>query len=75
MELTAIISRDGAGYVALCPQLDIAGQGSSVELARDNLKEALALYSDSADSPEIRARERSDLFVTRIEIATKLDWV
>ena len=56
MELTAIIKRDGAGYVALCPQVDIAGQGSSVELARDNLKEALALFFESADSQEIRTR-------------------
>ena len=26
--LTAIIERDGEGYVALCPELDIASQGS-----------------------------------------------
>ena len=75
MELTAIIKRDGAGYVALCPQLDIASQGSSVEVARDNLKEALALFYEAADSQEIRTRERGDLFVTRIEIVTNLDWL
>ena len=75
MELTAIVNRDGAGYVALCPQLDIASQGSSVELARVNLKEALALFYETADSQEIRRRERGDLFVTRIEIATNLDWL
>lgn len=75
MELTAIIKRDGAGYVALCPQLDIASQGSSVELARDNLKEALALFFESADSQEIRTRERGDLFVTRVEIVTNPDWL
>ena len=70
MELTAIIKRDGAGYVALCPQVDIASQGSSVELARDNLKEALALFYEYADTQESRTRERGDLFVTRVEIAT-----
>jgi len=70
VELTAIIKRDGAGYVALCPEVDIASQGSSVELARDNLKEALALFYEYADTQEIRTRERGDLFVTRVEIAT-----
>jgi len=70
VELTAIIKHDGAGYVALCPEVDIASQGSSVELARDNLKEALALFYEYADTQEIRTRERGDLFVTRVEIAT-----
>ena len=41
--LTAIIERDGDGYVSLCPQLDIASQGDSVEHARGNLLEALEL--------------------------------
>ena len=44
-QLTAIIEREGDGYVALCPELDIASQGESVSEARDNLKEALELFS------------------------------
>ena len=31
--LTAIIGREGAGYVSLCPELDIASQGDTVEQA------------------------------------------
>lgn len=58
MELTAIMKRDGAGYFALCPRLDIASQGSSVELAQDNLKEALALFIETAAPQEIRRRVR-----------------
>ena len=27
MRLTAIIEREGAGFVSLCPELDIASQG------------------------------------------------
>lgn len=42
--LTAIIEREDDGYVALCPQLDIASQGGSVEEARENLRVALALF-------------------------------
>jgi hypothetical protein len=33
MKLTAIIEREGNGYVSLCPELDIASQGGSVEEA------------------------------------------
>src|SRR5215475_9112749 len=36
--LTAIIQREEDGYVALCPELDIASQGDTIEVARDNLR-------------------------------------
>lgn len=51
MKLTAIIEREGDGYVSLCPEVDIASQGDSVEEARDNLREALELFFETA-SPE-----------------------
>jgi predicted RNase H-like HicB family nuclease len=55
-QLTAIIEREGDGYVALCPELDIASQGDSVEEARANLQEALELFFESADPTEIDER-------------------
>ncbi len=45
MKFTAIIEREGDGYVSLCPQLDITSQGNTVEEARNNLQEALELFS------------------------------
>jgi len=36
--------REGNGFVALCPELDIASEGSSIEQARTNLVEALTLW-------------------------------
>ena len=51
MKLTAIIEREGDGYVSLCPELDIVSQGGSIEEARDNLREALELFFEAA-SPE-----------------------
>ena len=45
--LTAIIEREGDGYVALCPELDIASQGDTVEEARRNLTEALELFEET----------------------------
>ena len=47
-QLTAIIQREGDGYVALCPELDIASQGDTVSEARSNLKEALELFFETA---------------------------
>ena len=40
-QFTALIEREGNQYVALCPELDIASQGDTVEQARKNLHEAL----------------------------------
>ena len=56
MQLTTVIEREGDGYVALCPQLDIASQGDTVALARENLKEALELFFETADGEEIIRR-------------------
>lgn len=55
-QLTAIIEREDDGYVALCPELDIASQGATVEQARDNLVEALEGFFDVADPSEIQRR-------------------
>ena len=63
--LTAIIEREGADYVALCPELDIASQGETVEQARDNLAEAVELFLECADESEVQSRLKDEVFVTR----------
>lgn len=67
--LTAIVEREGDGYVALCPELDVATQGGSVTEARDNLAEALALFFETAPSEEVESRLRGEVYVTQIEVA------
>jgi predicted RNase H-like HicB family nuclease len=67
-QLTAIIEREDSGYVALCPELDIASQGDTVESARQNLIEALELFFESADPSEVARRLHSEVFVTRVEV-------
>lgn len=62
-EFTALIEREGDGYVSLCPELDIASQGSTVEEAKGNLIEAVSLFLDTADPSEIERRGHSELFV------------
>ena len=51
--LTAIIEREGDGYVALCRELEIASQGDTVPEARANLQEALELFFETASVREI----------------------
>jgi len=67
--LTAFIERAGDGYVALCPDVDIASQGLTVEEARDNLKEALELFFESAPPEEVSRRLAAEFYVTQVEVA------
>ena len=66
--LTAIIEREGDGYVALCPELDVASQGDTIEAARSNLQEAVELFLETADPSEVEHRRHSEVFVTRLEV-------
>ncbi len=66
---TAIIEREDDGYVSLCPELEIASQGSTVEEARTNLIEALELFFEIADPTEIQRRLKSEIFITQMEVA------
>ena len=66
--LTGVIEREGDGYVALCPELDIASQGDTIEQARRNLVEAVELFFEAADPSEIQQRLQSEVYVTAIEV-------
>jgi len=66
---TAIVEKEGNLYVALCPELDVASQGATVEEATANLKEAVELFLEHADSEEIKRRLHTQVFVTRFEAA------
>lgn len=68
-QFTAIIEREDDGYVSLCPELDIASQGDTIEEARNNLIEAIELFLEVADPSEIAARMKSDIFITRLEVS------
>jgi len=61
-QFTAFIEREKEGYVSLCPELDIASQGDTVEEARTNLIEAIELFFEVADPSEIANRLKSEVF-------------
>lgn len=67
-KLTAIIEKEDNGYVALCPELDIASQGDTVDEARNNLKEALELFFEAASPDEIKTRLHEEIYITQLEV-------
>ncbi len=68
MKFTCIIEREGNGYVSLCPELDIASQGETIEEARSNLGEAISLFFECAHPDEIQNRVHSEIFITQVEV-------
>lgn len=67
-QFTAIIEHEGDGYVSLCPELDIASQGDTVEEAKNNLAEAIELFLEVADPSEIQSRLQGDVFITQVMV-------
>ena len=67
--LTAIIEQEDDGYVALCPELDIASQGVTIEEARENLIEAIELFFETASPSEIQERLPKKIYVTPVEVS------
>lgn len=68
-DMTAVIEREGDGYVSLCPELDIASQGDTVEEARNNLREAVELFFETAAPSEVKGRLHGEVYITRMEVA------
>ncbi len=63
LQLTAIIQREGDGYVATCQELDIVSQGETVENARLNLLEAVEGFFEVASPSEIRRRLKTETYI------------
>jgi predicted RNase H-like HicB family nuclease len=68
-KFTAIIERENDGYVALCPELDVASQGDTVDNARKNLQEALELFLEMASPEELSTRLHDEIYITQLEVA------
>ena len=68
-QLTAIIEREGNGYVSLCPEVDIASQGDTINESKRNLCEALELFFETASHEEIKERSHDEVYITSVEVA------
>ncbi|MCK4283281.1 MAG: type II toxin-antitoxin system HicB family antitoxin [Candidatus Brocadiae bacterium] len=65
---TALVQREGDGWVALCPELDVASQGESIEEARANLRKAVELFLETASDSEVQQRLHSETYLTSLEV-------
>ncbi|NOZ84617.1 MAG: type II toxin-antitoxin system HicB family antitoxin [Epsilonproteobacteria bacterium] len=68
-QFTAIIEKEDNVYVALCPEVDVASQGDTVDEARKNLKEALDLFFETASADEITSRLHEEIHITHVVVA------
>ena len=65
---TAVIYREDDGYVAICPDLDVASQGDTPQEARKNLKEAVSLVLECASPEELAERLHEEVYLTPLEV-------
>ena len=68
-QLTAIIEREGNGYVSLCPEVDVVSQGDTIDEAKKNLCVALELFFETASPEEIKERFHHEVYITNVEVA------
>ena len=69
LELSAVVWREDAIYVALCPEFDVASQGKSVEEALGNLKEALELYLQDEDVEKPSEAEAPIVTIVKVDVS------
>lgn len=55
-QFTTVIRREDDLYVAVCPELDVASQGTSIAEATTNLKTAVRLFLETASEQEVKKR-------------------
>lgn len=63
--LTAFIQAEPPGFVALCPQIDVASQGNTIEESLANLREAVELFYECASPAEVASRENGEIDITQ----------
>jgi predicted RNase H-like HicB family nuclease len=68
LQLTAVIEKEGTGYVALCPELDVASQGDTPDEARANLSEAVHGFLEAAGEQELKERLTTERHVESLEV-------
>ena len=67
-QFTAVIEREGDGYVSFCPEVDVVSQGDTVQEAWANVREAVELFFETASEDEILRRLHKEVYITRLEV-------
>jgi predicted RNase H-like HicB family nuclease len=66
--LTAVLTREEDGFVALCPEVDVVSQGNTVEEAKKNLKEAVEMFFECASESEVDERLGTEAYISSMEV-------
>jgi predicted RNase H-like HicB family nuclease len=66
MQLKNVVWKEGKYFVAQCLNVEVSSFGSSRDEALKNLEEAIALYFDDNDAPEIHEVESPELSVITV---------
>ena len=66
---TAVIEREGDGYVSLCPEFDIASQGRNGRRSKGESGRSNRTFLETADETEIENRLHTEIFITQLEVA------
>ncbi len=83
---TGMIIKEAGGFSSLCPELDVASEGETIEDAKQNLIEAVSLYVETAiesnlpvnrqvpkeeDPRTTRNNDITEIFRISVEMAVK----
>jgi len=52
-KFSVIVEKEKDWFVALCPEVEVASQGKTIEETMSNLKEAVQLFLETASKEEI----------------------
>ena len=69
MVLTAIVRKEGRRYSSLCPELDIASCGDSIQDAISELRKAIKLYFKVTKKRLIH-KTTEPIYVTQLKLAS-----
>jgi predicted RNase H-like HicB family nuclease len=69
MQLTAILRQEGDLVSSLCPELDIASEGRTLEEAKQNLQEAVELFLEVAAPEDLSRLSHGSSFITSLEVS------
>lgn len=68
LALTSVVMPEDDGFVSLCPELDVASQGRTIDEARENLIEAVELLLETASRDELKSRLRGTPSISPISV-------
>lgn len=68
LTFTAIVQKENDGWTSLCPELDVASQGDTIEEAKENLREAVELFLEVASRAELGQRLRTETYLSQLEV-------